>query len=69
MAKAVTTTIRATSRASVKIRDSYYTLEYCEERMIPEGIEVDLGEEREELWTLVNSEVDKQIADVANAYK
>ena len=34
--KAITETIRATSRASVKIGDSYYTVEYSEERVIPQ---------------------------------
>ena len=28
------TSIRATSRASIKVRDSFYTMEYCEERSI-----------------------------------
>jgi hypothetical protein len=28
--KAITTQIRATSRASVKVRDNYYTVEYTE---------------------------------------
>lgn len=34
--KATAETIRATSRASVKIGDSYYTVEYSEERVIPQ---------------------------------
>ena len=34
--EAITSTIRATSRASVKIGDSYYTVEYSEERVIPQ---------------------------------
>lgn len=67
--KAVTTTIKATSRASVKIRDNFYTLEYCEERVIPDIEGVDLEEEKALLWETVNSEVDKQIEDVWNAMK
>jgi len=59
--KAVTTTIRATSRASVKIRDNYFTMEYCEERVIPEVEGVDLEQERAILWDLVNNEVDNQV--------
>ena len=67
--KAVTTTIRATSRASVKIRDNFYTLEYCEERVIPDVEGVDLEAEKRVLWDAVNSEVDKQIEDIYNAVK
>ena len=67
--KAITTTIRATSRASVKIRDNFYTLEYCEERIIPDIEGVDLEAEKRILWDAVNSEVDKQIEDTYNAVK
>lgn len=67
--KAITTTIRATSRASVKIRDNFYTLEYCEERVIPDVEGVDLEAEKMILWDAVNSEVDKQIEDTYNAVK
>ena len=67
--KAITTTIRATSRASVKIRDNFYTLEYCEERAIPDIEGVDLDTEKRILWDAVNSEVDKQIEDIYNAVK
>ena len=34
--KSIPKTIRATSRTSVKIGDSYYTVEYSEERVIPQ---------------------------------
>ena len=65
--KSVTTTIRCTSRASVKIGDSFYTLEYCEERSIPEGADVE--QERKILWDVVNNECDNQIQDVLKVYK
>ena len=65
--KAKTTIIRATSRASVKIRDNFYTLEYCEERVIPDVEGVDLASEKRILWDDINSEVDKQIEDTYNA--
>ena len=67
--KAITTTIRATSRASVKIRDNFYTLEYCEERVIPDTEGVDLECEKKILWDDVNREVDQQIEDTYNALK
>lgn len=65
--KGVTTSIRATSRASVKVGDSFYTLEWCEERSIPEG--ADIVKERELLWNTCNEEVDAQIEDVLRTYK
>lgn len=65
--KGKTTAIRVTSRASIKVSDSFYTFEYCEERSIPEDADVAL--EREALWAVANEEVDKQIEDVVNLYK
>lgn len=67
--KAITTTIRATSRASVKIKESYYTLEYCEERTIPDIEGVDLEAEKRLLWDAVNGECDRQIENTYNAVK
>ena len=61
--KAITTQIRATSRASVKVRDNYYTVEYSEERTIPD---IDLEKERELLWDKVNSEVDVAMEETIN---
>ena len=61
-----TTAIRATSRASVKINDSFYTVEWCEERSIdPED---DVEEERKRLWETCNSEVDTQIEDILKSF-
>ena len=40
--KAITTQIRATSRVSAKIGDDFYTLEFSEERTIPDVEGVDL---------------------------
>lgn len=65
--KAITTTIRATSRASIKIKDNFYTLEYCEERTIPNIEGVNLESEKELLWDDVNREVDKQVEDIWDA--
>ena len=67
--KAITTTIRATSRASVKIDNDFYTLEYCEERTIPDTEDVDLETEKKILWDDVNREVDHQIDDVWQAVR
>lgn len=71
--KARTSVIRATSRVSVKVSvkgaDNYYTLEYTEERQIPEVEGVDLAKERKMLWDTVNTEVDNQIEDIYKMYK
>lgn len=67
--KAIITSIKATSRASVKIGDSYYTLEYCEERLIPDVEDIDIATERRMLWDAVNAEVDNQIAETIDAVK
>ena len=64
--KAVTTSIRITSRASVKIGDNFYTVEFCEERSIPEDANV--TEERKLLWDTANNECDTQIQEILDAY-
>ena len=65
--KAVTVTIRATSRASVKVRDNFYTVEYCEERSVPEDCNIEL--ERSMLWQTCNAEVDNQIQEIIDTFK
>lgn len=67
--QAVVTSIKFTSRASVKVGDSFYTVEACEERTIPDGIEVDIAKERESLWDCVNTECDNQIQDILKTFK
>lgn len=62
-----TLTIKASSRASVKVGDSYYTIEYCEERSINDND--DIEQERAELWNTCNTEVDNQIMDILNTFK
>lgn len=64
--KAITTQIRATSRVSIKIFDNFYTLEYTEERTIPQVEGVDLEKERKLLWDKVNSEVDVAMAETVD---
>lgn len=65
MAKA--TTIRATSRISTKIKDTFYTFEYCEERQIEDGD--DVVAEREKLWETCNAEVDNQVEETLKMYR
>ena len=69
MSKFNTTSIRLTSRASININNSFFTFEACEEKQCdPELAKTltddELAEERQELWDLVNNEVDKQIAEI-----
>lgn len=69
VSKAKTTMIRFTSRASINIDGRYYTMEACEERMIPDIEGVDIEQERKLLWDSVNTECDNQIEDAWKAYK
>lgn len=62
-----TTKIQASSRASVKVGDSFYTVEWSEERTVDPTD--DLEEERANLWDTANTEVDNQIRDILNAFK
>lgn len=63
----VVKSIKASSRASVKIGDSYYTVEYTEERGITETDNIE--NEREKLWNCVNSECDNQIQDILKVFR
>lgn len=63
------TTIAATSRASVKIRDNYFTVEYHEERVIPDVKGVNIEKERQLLWDTVNAECDNQIEEISKTFK
>lgn len=67
--EAVISKIQATSRASVKINDSYYTVEYSEERLIPDVDGIVIADERRQLWDTVNNEVDEQVQDIIETFK
>lgn len=66
--KAKITTIRATSRASVKIKDNFFTVEYSEERNIPDNSDVNIEAERAILWDVVNAECDTQVQEIKDAF-
>lgn len=66
--KAKVNVIRATSRASVKIRDNYFTVEYSEERTLPDDSSVDIEKERAILCDTVNAECDNQILDIKESF-
>ena len=63
----ITTSIKASSRMSVNIDKNYFTVEFTEERSIPENC--DLAKERESLWDTVNDEVDNQVQTIYNMFK
>jgi len=69
--KATVTTIKASSRRSIGIQSKsateYYTIEYTEERTVPE--DCDIEKERTSLFEACNTEVDKQIEDIVEMYK
>ena len=67
-----TTVIRFTSRASVKIRDNYYTFEATIERQCDKPEDVtneDYERIKADLWDEVNNEVDTQVQDVVDMLK
>lgn len=63
---AKTTTIKATSRVAMKIKDNFYTVEYTEERSLEDGDNVET--ERKDLWDTVNNEVDNQIEEIYDTF-
>ena len=68
VSQAKTTTIKATSRASVKIRDNFFTVEYSEERVIPDIDDVNIEAERAILWDIVNTECDNQVQEIKDCF-
>lgn len=64
---AKTTTIKASSRCSVKVKDNYFTVEYTEERSIEDGD--DVYAEKSKLWSDVNYEVDNQVDEIFENFK
>ena len=58
--KAIISKIQATSRMSLRVNENYFTIEYTEERTIPNIEGVDIEQEREALWDAVNAQCDDQ---------
>lgn len=67
--KLIPTKIAVTSRVSIKLRDTYYTFEYMEERKIPskELNKIDIEQERKMLWEECHAEVDAQVEEIIKA--
>ena len=67
--QAKTVKIAATSKATVQIKNNYYSFSYSEERELPEDqLRVNLEKEKELLWDSLNTEVDKQIEQIVKMY-
>ena len=66
--KAIISKISATSRMSLKVRDNYFTVEYTEERVVPNVEDVDIEAERVALWNAVNNEVENQGELIYNTF-
>lgn len=69
VSKAKPTVIKFSSRASVKIQEHYYTIEYGEERQIENFDEVDIARERQLLIDDCNMQVDRQIEDIVKTFQ
>jgi hypothetical protein len=67
--KAIVTKINATSRIAIKIRDNFYTVEYSEERSIPDVEGIDVEQERLLLFDAVNGVVDAQAEDIIKTFQ
>ena len=67
--KAVVSKINATSRIAIKIKDNFYTVEYSEERLIPDVEGIDVEKERVLLFDDVNSIVDAQAEDIIKTFQ
>ncbi len=67
--KAKVVSIKATSRVALKIRDNYFTIEYAEERTVPDVEGVDIEQERKILFDDVNTVVDDQQQEIYNLFK
>ena len=67
--KAIITTIRANSKVTLKLRDNFFSVEYSEERAIPDVEGVDMEAERRCLFEDVNAIVDEQAEEIRKTFK
>lgn len=62
----------ASSRASVKIKNNFYTFEASMKKQFPNDLDmstVNMEEEWNSIWDELNGEVDNQITDCENSYE
>lgn len=67
--KLIPSKIGVTSRVSIKLRDTFYTFEYMEEREIPPDLveKIDIDQERKILWEECHGQVDAQVEEILQA--
>ena len=58
--------IRGTSRMAIKVRDNYYTVEFTEERSVPNNLNIDLEQEKQLLFDSVQDTVYSQVQEIIN---
>lgn len=66
VSKAKISILKFSSRASIKIKDSFYTFEYGEERQIDNFDEINIDKEIQCLTDDCNNVVDRQVEEVVN---
>lgn len=69
--KLIVSSLRYTSRVAVKIKDNFFTVEACEERVLPDQCnaeEVDWDKERKMLWDQINGDVDEQVQEIRDYF-
>ena len=69
ISQAKVTKISATSRVAIKIKDNFYTVEYSEERELPNSESIDMIMVRDILFDDVNAVVDKQAEDIIKTFR
>jgi hypothetical protein len=62
--RGIITKIQATSRCSVKLKETFYTFEFVQELTFDPTKKYNFEIEKEELWETVHAEVDKQVREV-----
>lgn len=67
IAQAKTKVIKFNSRASIKLKEQYYTFEYGEEREIQDIDKIDINKEIVALTQHCNNVVDDQLKEIVNA--
>ena len=68
VSKAIPTIIKFSSRASIKLKDSFYTIEYGEERQITDYNNTDIDKERQLLIETCNQKTDEQIQELVQTF-
>lgn len=70
MSELKTTVLKVTSRASIKLGDSFFTFESGIEKSVPEDFDESLiPEEKKKMWDEMNADIDNQIIEVQEFIK